>query len=77
MSVSEEIIQVSRFDVQISSLINVHDWQKRSDEARCKDQRVLHDRLNELESNQSQVRELLSMSFQLLHLHLSAIYGLL
>lgn len=68
---------ISRRDVQLSSLINVHDWQKRNDEARLKDQRALHDRLNDLESNQSHLKELLSVSYLLSHprhmfkLHLS------
>jgi hypothetical protein len=53
--------------VQISSLLNIHDWQKRNDDARLKDQKALHNRMNELESNHSQLRELFSMSFLLLH----------
>lgn len=47
-------------DMQISSLVDVLDWQKRSDDARLKDQQALHDRLDKLET---QLKELLSMSF--------------
>lgn len=54
---------ISIFDMQISSLVNVLDWQKRSDDARVKDQNALHDRLNELKSSHDQLKELLSMCF--------------
>ena len=44
--------------------MDVVEWQKRSDAARLKDQEALHNRLNKLES---QLKELFSMSFRLLH----------
>ena len=50
---------------QITSLVNIEDWQRRNDEARLQDQRVLHDRLNELDSSQSNLKEMLRKSLVL------------
>jgi hypothetical protein len=49
------------FDAQISSLVNTQEWQRQNDEARLKDQRNLHNRLSELESNLSDLKEMFSM----------------
>lgn len=54
-------------DSQVTSLVNALDWRKRNDKARLEDQRILHDRLNDLESNQSHLKELFSMSVLLSH----------
>lgn len=45
---------------QISSLVNIGDWQLRNDEARKADQQKLVDRLNDLEANQNRLVEILS-----------------
>lgn len=45
--------------------MNIQDWQKQSDEARLKDQTVLHNRLKALESNLDSLKEMLSKSFLL------------
>ena len=50
--------------------MNIQDWQRRNDEARLTDQKVLHDRLNDLDSNQSQLKEMLSMSLLPYHIQL-------
>jgi hypothetical protein len=50
---------------QIASLVNIEDWQRRNDEARLQDQKVLHDRLNELDSSQSNLKEMLRKSLVL------------
>lgn len=40
--------------------MNIQDWQQRNDSARQEDQKALHDRLSELESNQHLLAEMLS-----------------
>jgi hypothetical protein len=45
--------------------VNIQDWQTRNDEARLKDQKALHDRLNDLDSNQNLLKEMLSMFYSL------------
>jgi hypothetical protein len=57
----------SRFALQITSL-DIQDWQRRNDEARLKDQEVLHDRLNDLDSNQNHLKKMLGMFLLLSHL---------
>ena len=60
---------LSFFYSQITAL-DIQDWQRRNDEARLKDQKVLHDRLNDLDSNQNNLRKMLSASLPLSHLQL-------
>jgi hypothetical protein len=50
--------------------VNIQDWQKRNNEARLEDQKILHERLNGLDSNQSDLKEMLSMSPLLSYLRL-------
>jgi len=45
---------------QISTLLNIHEWQKRNNDARAADQRELDERLLNLETNQQQLIEALS-----------------
>ena len=54
--------------LQVTSLVNIQDWQRQNDEARLKDQNALHARLKDLESNQKDLKEILSMFvFRLSH----------
>jgi hypothetical protein len=55
------------FDLQIASL-DIQDWQTRNDEARLKDQKALHKRLDDLDSNQNDLKKMLSKSFLLSYL---------
>jgi hypothetical protein len=41
-------------------LLNIHAWQKKNDNAREADQRVLNERLLQLEANQQRLMEALS-----------------
>lgn len=61
---------IPSFDTQISSLVNIQDWQRQNDEAQLKDQKILHNRLNELESNLNNLKEMFSMSIPLSYSHL-------
>jgi len=56
---------ISCFHSQITSLVNIQDRQTRNDEARLKDQKALHDRLNDLDSTQNRLKEMLSMFYLL------------
>jgi hypothetical protein len=48
--------------------VNIQDWQSRNDEARLKDLHALHARLQDLESNQNHLKEILSMFvFRFIH----------
>ena len=47
---------------QLLTLLNIQDWQSRSEEARLQDQKSLNSRLETLEHNQSQLKDVLSMS---------------
>jgi hypothetical protein len=53
----------SYLDTQVSTLVNIQDWQQRNNNARQEDQKALHDRLSELESNQNRLAEMLSRYF--------------
>jgi hypothetical protein len=48
--------------IQISALLDVREWQRLNREAQAADQRALHARLLELETNQSKFLEALSQS---------------
>jgi hypothetical protein len=57
--------------------VNIQDWQLRNDKAREDDQKALHNRLNDLETNQSHLVEMLSMyswrhDLQMIHTMLDA-----
>jgi hypothetical protein len=58
---------LSFFYSQIT-VLDIQDWQRRNDEARLKDQKALHDRLNDLDSNQSDLRKMLGTFLPLSHL---------
>jgi hypothetical protein len=49
------------FRMQITSDMNISDWQTRNDRARLADQQLLHSRLSDLEANQSKLAEALGM----------------
>jgi len=65
--------------LQITSLLNIQDWQSKYDEARANDQRLLFERFGELEANHGRLMEALSEylsniimlchNFQLLRFH--------
>jgi hypothetical protein len=48
--------------IQISALLDIREWQRLNSEAQAADQRALHARLLELETNQSKFLEALSQS---------------
>lgn len=54
---SHSILQIASFAIR--------DWQTRNDEARLKDQTALHERLNNLDSNQNDLKKMLSESLLL------------
>jgi hypothetical protein len=45
---------------QVSSLVNIQDWQSQNYNARLADQQLLHDRLDDLEANHNKLSETLS-----------------
>jgi hypothetical protein len=47
---------------QISSLVNIQGWQSQNYDARLADQKLLHDRLDDLEANVNKLSETLSTS---------------
>jgi hypothetical protein len=48
--------------IQVSSLVNIQDWQSQNYNARLADQKLLHDRLDDLDANQNKLSEALSTS---------------
>jgi len=57
------------FNFQIASF-DIQDWQTRNDEARLKDMKALHERLDGLASNQNDLKKMFSKSLLLSYLRL-------
>ena len=60
---------------KISTFVKIDEWQARNDEARASDQKVLDDRLQELESNQNRLVEALSKFVPRMHLKWSGLHS--